>query len=248
MTIRISIIDYSNTIPFVYGLKTSEYISTQCEFLYHYPSQGVQRLQDDTVDISIVPVATISEISNAHIVSNFCIGASNSVASVKLFSKIPIHKATHIVLDYQSRTSNMLTKVLAHEWWNIYPHYTIGAKGYEENNEIETKVIIGDRAMISYPDYPYTYDLSEEWYKAFSLPFVFACWVANKQLSQNFLHEFNKALEFGVTHIADSISYCKKNVSFDLYKYLTGNIDYGFDDTKKHAMQFFLSKIPSLDQ
>ncbi|HPM12516.1 MAG TPA: menaquinone biosynthesis protein [Bacteroidales bacterium] len=248
MTIRISIIDYSNTIPFVYGLKKSAYISTHSEFYYHYPSQGVQRLQDNTVDISIVPAAAISEISNSHIISDFCIGAIQQVASVKLFSKIPIQHVSHIVLDYQSRTSNLLTKVLAQEFWNIQPMYTIGEAGYETDSTIESKIIIGDRAMLQYPDYPYSYDLAYEWYQAFSLPFVFACWVANKPLPPDYMQEFNSALRFGVEHIADSISQSNKRVSFDLHQYLQHNIDYAFDTTKQQAMQLFIEKIKSLRQ
>lgn len=246
MKIRISIIDYSNTIPFVYGLHASQYIQKHSTFLYHYPSQGVELLQNNTVDISIIPVASIPQITHANILSNYCIGTNKQVASVKLFSKIPIQQVSHIVLDYQSRSSNMLTKLLANEFWKISPTYTIGNSGYEFDSSIQTKVIIGDRAMDRYVDYEYSYDLAEEWYTAFSLPFVFACWVSNKPISTEYLQEFDSALQFGTTHINQAIEFCNKQVSFDLHTYLHTNIEYILTQQMKDAMQLYLNKISKL--
>jgi len=242
MNIRISIINYSNTIPFIFGLESSEYIKRNSTFFYHYPAQGVELLKNNTVDISIVPVATISEIPNASIVSDFCIGTQKTVASVKLFSKAPIHAISHIVLDYQSRTSNLLTQLLSEEYWKISPIFSIGKIGYENDSSIESKVIIGDRALINYKHYPYSYDLAEEWNKAYSLPFVFACWIANKSIPIDYLNEFNKALEYGINNIDESIDYCKKDVSFDLRNYLHHNINFYLDTEKRQAMNLFLQK------
>jgi predicted solute-binding protein len=45
MNIRISIINYSNTIPFIFGLESSEYIKRNSTFFYHYPAQGVELLK-----------------------------------------------------------------------------------------------------------------------------------------------------------------------------------------------------------
>ena len=65
--VRVSIINYSNTIPFVYGLLTNKELIEQSDFLYHYPSQGVELLNSNDVDISLVPVAAIPDIVNGNI-------------------------------------------------------------------------------------------------------------------------------------------------------------------------------------
>ena len=35
---------------------------------------------------------------------------------------------------------------------------------------------------------------------------MFACWVSNVPLEDNFINEFNNALSYGVNHIEESVS------------------------------------------
>jgi chorismate dehydratase len=58
-----------------------------------------------------VPVAIIPKMSAYHIVGNYCIGAVGEVASVCLFSDVPINEIETVILDYQSRTSVALLKL-----------------------------------------------------------------------------------------------------------------------------------------
>lgn len=246
MKIRVSVINYSNTIPFSYGLNRSDYITQHSEFSSHQPAEGFEALYTDAVDISILPVATIPLFPQAHIVSDYCIGTLNTVASVKLFSKVPLEHISCITLDYQSRTSNMLAKLLAAKHWGINPSYMHASVGYEQDNSIEAKVIIGDRAMQTYPAYPYSYDLAYEWYKAYNMPFVFACWVANKPIHTEYIKAFNAALQHGINHIDEAIEASNKTTHFDLHHYLHHNINYILDQSKREAMQLFLDTIPSI--
>jgi len=243
MKVRVSIINYSNTIPFVYGLLHNSELQNQSEFLYHYPAQGVELLAEDKVDICIVPIAAIPQIPNAQIISNFCIGTFKEVKSVLLCSNTPVSEITHITLDYQSLSSNMLTKILAQEVWKISPQYSMGTEGYETSHDSSAKVIIGDRAMDLAHTFAYTYDLALEWNNAFGYPFVFACWIANKPIAKEYISLFESALQFGVEHIDDAITWANKPVSFDMQSYLKTNIDYRLTDDKRKSMELFYEKI-----
>ena len=53
------------------------------------------------------------------------------------------------------------------------------------------------------------------------LPFVFACWIANKKLDQNFQIEFNKALSFGINNIDKAIE-----EAADIYSHFKNPTDY----------------------
>ncbi|MDR2963002.1 MAG: menaquinone biosynthesis protein [Bacteroidales bacterium] len=236
---KVSIINYSNTIPFLYGLQQSEELKSRTEFSYHYPAQAVEMLRTNEVDISIVPVAAIPTIPKARIISNFCIGAVERVDSVCLCSNVPMHEIKSITLDYQSRTSNLLTRVLARHVWHISPRFEHSSQGYEIKPSDSAKVIIGDRALIHKYSFTYVWDLAQEWHKAFGRPFTFACWVANKDIPQDYAELFEQALRYGVTHIDEAIAHNNTPKPFDMHDYLHHAISFQFDEEKREALNFF---------
>src|SRR5664280_1239119 len=65
----------------------------------------------------------------------------------------------------------------------------------------EAVVLIGDQCFEYENNYSYKIDLAGEWVKFSGLPFVFACWTANKFLENSFIKEFNEALNMGVKNI-----------------------------------------------
>jgi chorismate dehydratase len=64
-----------------------------------------------------VPVSIMPKMKEYHIVSDCCIGAEDSVASVCLFSDVKLDKVEKILLDYQSKTSVALCRVLLKNHW-----------------------------------------------------------------------------------------------------------------------------------
>lgn len=242
MKTRIAIINYSNTIPFTYGLLREKALQGLAEFSYGYPAQVAQKLCKDEVDMSIISVGAIPSIPNANIISNYCISATKRVDSVLLCSNKPIDQVTTITLDYQSRTSNLLVQILAKYAWNISPKFNMGIAGYELMDDNSAKVIIGDRALNNAFQFEYVYDLALEWYKTFNMPFVFAAWVANKQIPEEFLHIFESACEYGVTHIDEAIQDAHKTFTFDIIKYLHNSVEYSMSDVKRASIELFFEK------
>ena len=97
--------------------------------------------------------------------------------------------------------------------------------------------------------FQYAYDLAEEWQKFTQLPFVFACWVANKKLTESFIKEFNAALKFGVDNRSSLIEELTKTISItsNIEYYLNQNIKYDFDNSKKKALALFLDYMSKLE-
>ena len=246
MKTRVSIINYSNTIPFSYGLLNNKNLQVLAEFSYGYPAQVAQMLRNDEVDVSIISVGAIPSIPNAQIISNYCISATKRVDSVLLCSNKPLDSIDTIALDYQSRTSNILVQILAKYAWDIAPKFEMGTVGYELCNDNRAKVIIGDRALLNASRFPYVYDLAAEWHIAFSLPFVFAAWVANKPLPKSFLEEFESACQYGVEHIDDAIQSQHKTFSFDIRDYLYHSVEFNLNDEKRASIDLFFEKGNSL--
>lgn len=246
MKTRVSIINYSNTIPFTYGLLNSKNLHDLADFSYGYPAQVADMLCQNQVDMSIISVGAIPTIPNAQIVTNYCISATQKVDSVLVCSNKPLDEVSTITLDYQSRTTNILVQILARYAWNISPRFVMGAQGYETADDGSAKVIIGDRALNNASNFLYVYDLANEWYKAFHLPFVFAAWVANKNLSDVFVNEFEAACKFGVENIEDAIAFINKSFSFDIRDYLHNSVEYELSDEKRTSMELYFEKARAM--
>ena len=56
------------------------------------------------------------EPENAQIISDYCIGADGEVDTVCVYSNVPILEIESIALDYQSRTSTELLRLLLNEY------------------------------------------------------------------------------------------------------------------------------------
>lgn len=249
MQLRVSIVSYSNTLPFVYGLE--HYMDTAVIDAFkihkHYPSQCAASLLSGEADLALAPVAILADNPHLNICSDFCIGAIGAVDSVLLLSNCPIDQITTIMLDYQSRTSNLLTRVLARHHWHINPLFVVGEEGYEHNTtNHHAVVVIGDRAFEHRAEYAYQYDLAEEWQKMTGMPFVFAVWTSVHNISADTLTQFNQMMQFGIDHTSDAILQAGENQLFDLNDYLLRKISYQLDDAKRTALNKFLEYAKAL--
>ncbi len=240
--IKISVVSYLNSKPFLFGIEHSE-IRKQIDLQLDIPSVCARKLIENQVDIGLVPVAIIPSLKQHFIISDYCIGAVGKVSSVMLYSQVPLNAIKQVLLDYQSRTSVTLVKVLAKEYWHISPEWVPATEHFEDQiKDTTAAVIIGDRTFGLEEKYAYVYDLSGEWQKFTKLPFVFACWVANKELSKAFITEFNTALKYGIDHRGTLIEELRaaKIYKTDVENYLKNSISYNYDSDKKRALTLFL--------
>ena len=99
--IKVGAVSYLNTKPLLYGITRDEKLGQQIDLVEEYPSKIAGMLVDGTIDVGLVPVAIIPKLAEWHIISNYCIGAEGEVASVCLFSEVPIDEIDKILLDYQ---------------------------------------------------------------------------------------------------------------------------------------------------
>lgn len=242
----VSIVNYYNTTPFLYGIEHSG-IELPIDLQLDIPSVCAHKLKNHLVDIGLVPIAILPELNEYHLITDYCIGAKGKVDSVKLFSQKPLEELTHVWLDYQSRTSVTLVQVLNHYFWKKNIQFIPAEQGFENKiTDTTGAVIIGDRTF-GLNQYPYQYDLAEEWQKYTGMPFVFACWVSNKPVDAAFESHFNKALNFGINQIKEAVFKNPKNIpGFDAFDYLKNKISYELDSSKREAMNKFLDLLKNM--
>ena len=241
--IRVGAVSYLNTKPLLYGIHKHK-ISQQIELIEDYPSRIAQLLIDDKIDVGLIPVAAIPRLKEHYIISNYCIGSDGPVASVCIFSEVPIEEVKNIYLDYQSKTSVNLARILLKEYWKKEVEL-IETRDEDFRDQIKGNtagVIIGDRALQQRSKSKYIYDLGEAWMKHTGLPFVFATWVANKPLPAEFINEFDEANAFGLKHLNDVIAETTSS-NFNLKNYYNNYISYNLDNQKRKGMNLFLKLL-----
>jgi chorismate dehydratase len=237
--IKVGAVSYLNTKPFIYGLENGP-IKEEIDLVVDYPARLVTMLKNGQIDIGLVPVGALPGLGEYHIVSDYCIGTEGEVASVAVFSEVPMEEIENVYLDYQSRTSVLLCKLLFEKHWKRQVNF-IEATDESYIQEIKGKtagLIIGDRALMNRSRFPYIYDLGLGWKEMTGLPFVFAVWVSVVRLDDIFLTKLNQAF----TCILDYTSR-KRTEDFFGYRlenYFRKNISYKITTDKKEAIELFL--------
>lgn len=240
--IRVSAVSYTNTYPFLNGIRKSE-VMDQIDLSVDYPSACAQKVIDDEADIGIIPTAALLSLPEYYINTDFCIGTEGAVDSVFIFSTKPIEEVDTLKLDKQSRTSNGLARVLLKNYWKKDVRLIT-----DDAETADAYVLIGDRTFGKKNSVPFVYDLGQEWFNFTGLPFAFALWVSNKRLPDRFVRDFNAALAYGVAHAADVIVGLPKFEGFDYQKYLTQHLDFHLTDRKREAVRRYLDYLKDLQQ
>ncbi len=240
--IRIGAVNYLNTKPLLYGLNHAP-LSSETEITLDYPAKIATRLMNDEIDIGLVPVAIIPRLREYYLVSDFCIGCDGPVSSVAIFGERPIEELSTILLDYQSRTSVALARILLKNYWKLNP-VVVDTKGEEFRHQIMGStggLVIGDRALEQRTISPIHYDLGEAWKDHTGLSFVFAAWISNKPLSEKFITAFNEANRKGLENL-DKVIGENKSV-FNLSDYYRKFISYNLDAEKRRGLRLFLEMM-----
>lgn len=238
--IKISAVSYTNTKPFIYGIERDDVLQ-QIDLSLDIPSDCAAKVISGQVDIGLMPVAAIPLVPNANIVANYCIGSVGAVNSVFIFSNVPAQEIKTLKLDSHSRTSNNLAKVLLKFHFKVDVDFTTDLEA-----DTDAIVLIGDRTFGKKEQYAYVYDMGQEWMNFTGLPFVYAAWVANKEIPEAFVADFNRALKLGVDSRLELLKELPATPNFDLEDYLLHKLDFELTDKKREALDLFLSYIAKL--
>lgn len=232
--ISISAVSYTNTLPFLQGIKASD-VMDDIELSVDYPSECARKVIAGESDLGIIPVAALLDLPEHHIIGDYCIGSLDYVDSVFIFSDKPIEEISTLRLDPQSRTSNGLARILLKRFWK-----RDDVKILTQGNA-DAFVLIGDRTFGQKEHYSYCYDLGHFWKELTGLPFAYAVWASNTVLPEDFVVRFNRALADGLSRIQEVIPGLPPFDNFDYQTYLTVNLDYALTTEKRQAIDQYLT-------
>lgn len=247
----ITAINYLNTVPMIYGIEHGG-IVPHGGLRIAVPSACADAAKAHQTDIALVPVAEVPSIVGGRIITDFCISASGAVDTVALLSDTPLRDIHTIHLDWHSRTSVQLVRILASELWGNYDRIEWVESSADQGLSVYDRELprghavlaIGDKVFGIQGRYLFKTDLALEWRRLTGLPFVFAVWVAVTDDGVAYEQTLNQALSWGVAHIDDAIRADKKGYDFALsHRYLTQNIQFNLTDSGRKAIKLFWEKI-----
>ncbi len=246
-SINIAAVSYLNTIPFLYGLEYSGLLP-HAHLLIEHPANCTKLLKEGKAQLGLVPVGGLIQLPGFGIVSDYCIGAIGKVHTVALYSKSPLEQIRQIHLDNESLTSVRLVRYLSQHYWKINPEWLPIEKEINKNYaDYDAVVLIGDKTFGLENQFPFVYDLAEQWKQHCGLPFVFAVWVAQEGIAQEQINALNAALKWGVQHITESVEYYPPRIEKSLaISYLKNNISYPFDEEKEKGLHHFMEYLRTL--
>lgn len=230
--LRISIVEYLNTAPLVWGF-TNGPQAGKYDLSFTLPSQCAEALRKQEADIAIIPAIEYQRIENLVVLPGMAVAAKQPVRSILVLSKKPIEMAKRIALDTSSRSSAALVRILAAEKWRIQPEFVDAAPDASRMLETaDAALVIGDPALrisvkmdqlagkapsgksccqgdakdMPVPGYDtiFAYDVAFEWQELTGKPCVLAIWAGRREaITPEVIADFQASREFGLAHIAD---------------------------------------------
>ncbi len=174
--VRIGAVSYLNARPLVDGLEQQPH---RFQVRYDLPSTCARLLHGRDVDLGLIPSIEYLRGDGYRMVPDCAVASDGPVASVAIFTTVPIERVRSIALDTSSRTSVALTRVMAARHFGIAPVFVDHRPDLPAMvTRADAALLIGDPALFADHDRLglQKIDLGSEW-KAFTgLPFVYACW------------------------------------------------------------------------
>ncbi len=179
--LRLGAVSYLNTKPLVHGL---DRLPGQFALRFDVPSRCAALLHEGLVDLGLIPaIEYLRGAEDYWIVPGVSIASEGEIASVAVFSKVPIEQVKTMALDLSSRTSVALTTILCAKRWGIRPALTPAAPDLTAMlRGADAALVIGDPALDIDPAAHglLKFDLGAEWHALTGLPFVYAMWTGRE--------------------------------------------------------------------
>lgn len=165
-----------------------------------------QALRDGNIDAGPVSLSDTFDLEDICVpVAGFCLSASKQAGSNLLYSKKPLEELSGAVIAAatdDSTTRNLFQVLLAQQ-------NNGGSDSFVAmSDEHEAFLVSGDDALRrrrGARGYGHRYDLGEEWHAMTGLPFVFARWMARKEMSENDMLLVEDTLYVGLEDGVDSL-------------------------------------------
>ncbi len=247
---KIGLIPYLNLYPLYFYLKKKGF-----QFIEGVPTELNQMIRKGQIDVS--PSSSVEYLRHPELYSlipGHSISSRGEVKSIILFSRLPLEKlkGKRILSTYQSGTSVLLLEVLLKRFYNMEFTLESSNGSLEEGlKRAEAYLLIGDDALkwLKYNSGLYCYDLGLLWQKQTGLPFVYALWIARKEIKKEemacFTRELDRAKQYALQNLKE-LALGLKGESFlntdEIVQYWKG-LSYDFTPEHEKGLELFRSYL-----
>jgi chorismate dehydratase len=243
-------VSYLNVRPLVYGLDARPDLVT---LRFDVPSVCADLLAAGAIDLGMVPSVAYAGRARDRVVPGVCIGSDGPVASVALFTKVPVSRIGRLAVDTSSRTSVALTRILCARRFGIAPTFVPHAPELDAMlATADAALLIGDPALFVDPDVRQVekIDLGTEWTAMTGLPFVWAFWAGRPGAAEpSVVRALQHAAADGMRH-ADEVAdaYCADRPDRQpmARRYLREHLAYRLDPRAIEGLRRFYAEAVSL--
>ena len=250
MTVRLGAVGYLNARPLTWALDRAP---ERWQIRYDVPSVCSALLNAGDVDLGLVPSIDYLQAPDYRLVPGVGIGSRGPVASVALFTRVPIEAVRRIALDTSSRTSVALVKVLCRHRFHIEPEFVAhGPDLGAMTRGSDAALLIGDPALEADPSAfgLHKIDLGAEWTAMTGLPFIYAAWTGRAgAITLSDVRLLQEAQEEGARSTeAIAAEYGRGNPAATARAavYLRDNVRYGLGADEIRGLQTFLDYAADL--
>ena len=247
--VRIGAVSFLNTKPLIYSLLNSTPSNDEIELSVHVPSRLADLLTLGSIDVGLIPIieffrASEEDPSLYRIIPDISISSHGDVRSIQLLSRVPISQIRSVGLDTGSRTSHALLRIVLTEKYDLQPTFSASPPSIElRSADTDAVLRIGDSALRQLDSAPYSVDLGSEWNELTGLPFVYACWVARRDIDLKKVTQIlQEAKQLSIPHIPEIARVGAETLGLSealCNDYLTNRISYDLGDSEIAGMNRF---------
>lgn len=201
-TLRLGSVSYLNAKPLIHNLDQHE----DLDLILDVPANLLSGLERDLYDVALLPVIDYQRMPGLRLLTAGGIGCDGHTLTVRIFSRLPIERITTLHCDTHSHTSVALARVILAERYNT--HADLSPLNHSATIDLpDAMLLIGDKVVTAEPaGYPHQLDLGHEWKRLTGLPFVFAAWMARKDVDLRDLPaRLEQAKQSGLRHVDDIV-------------------------------------------
>jgi chorismate dehydratase len=262
---RVGHIQFLNCLPLYHMLVRSGAV-LDMDLYKDTPIALCRRLISGKLDISPVPAIEYARHArDLLLLPDLTVSSNGRVMSILLVSKVPAEKlhGRPVALTNTSATSQVLTKILLREKFNVEPVYFECPPDLPEMfREADAALLIGDDALraCARPGKYRQYDLGAEWKKLTGEAMVYAVWAVRRSYAEKHPDRVGMVYEAFKRSITESLA-SVESISRDiacwepftaafLRKYFTG-LQYSFGPEYRRGLKTYFAmakKIGALDK
>ena len=212
--------------------------TSHVEVIYDVPSKLPKLLDSGVAEAVLASAFDALKTPGRTYAEGVSIGSNAAVESVRLFSKVPFGQIDSLALDASSLTSNSLARALLAENFAISPRCEPALPDLNAMLQAhDAAILIGDKGMAASGEGLHVMDLGQAWTELTGLPFVWALWIGDDNLSPELVTLLNQAARWGEgqTEMLAKEAHAETGLPYDAcVHYLQNVMDYRL--TERHLL------------